>query len=247
MKGGLPRPAPLCCLSRPRWGRAARPPRPRARRGRPPHCRPRRGYPPRPRAALAGIPALPFVARPRGLRSRPPCGETRDFWPPNRVLARNSSCEGVSTGKTPGRANRPSGRSPISSRFRARTRFGGHFGREIPHAAQAASAEVAYAARPDPRLRMTIAAIRHAVAKTSEAAKLPREGVQRGEGLHRIFKRFAVSCRFAECDIVPVPLSQNVASSLPAPLHPFVARAFASSSGSSGAFASVASRLGALA
>ena len=91
-KGGLPRPAPLCCLSRPRRGRAARPPRPRARRGRPPHCRPRprRGYPPRPRAALAGIPALPFVARPRGLRSRPPCGETRDFWPRNRALARRT-------------------------------------------------------------------------------------------------------------------------------------------------------------
>ena len=65
-------------LSRLRRGRAARPRRPRARRG-----RPRLLHPPSRAAQPSSSPAAPDAAR-------PPCGKTCVFWPRNRVLARRT-------------------------------------------------------------------------------------------------------------------------------------------------------------
>ena len=65
-------------LSRLRRGRAARPRRPRARRG-----RPRLLHPPSRAAQPSASPAAPDAAR-------PPCGKTCVFWPRNRVLARRT-------------------------------------------------------------------------------------------------------------------------------------------------------------
>ena len=48
----------------------------------------------------------------------------------------------MSIGKNPGRANRPSGHSPISSRFRARARFRVHFRAEFAHGEESRGREV---------------------------------------------------------------------------------------------------------
>ena len=139
------------------------------------------------RAWPAFGPAPERAGKPR-LTPRPllssPCANSARKWTRNRVLARNR----LEIGLCPlGRFVRP-GVFPIDTpshdEFRARARFRVHFGREILHAAQTASMEAAYAACPDPRLRMTSAAIRHAVAKTPKAVKPPPGGgMQRDEGL----------------------------------------------------------------
>ena len=126
------------------------------------------------RAWPAFGPAPERAGKPR-LTPRPllssPCANSARKWTRNRALARKR----LEIGLCPlGRFARP-GVSPVDTpshdEFRARARFRVHFGREILHVAQTASAEAAYAARPDPRLCITSAAARHAIAKTPKAAK----------------------------------------------------------------------------
>ena len=104
------------------------------------------------RGVGAGLPASPFRTRAsyeRRTTFLPSNAEPRPFMharaPKMATEPRSGTGRGPagplspsSLAETPGRANRPGSRAPISGRFRARTRFRGHFRAVFPHGARCA-------------------------------------------------------------------------------------------------------------